>query len=76
MFGSGYWIPVVSGILDSFSCIPDFASKIFADSRFRIPPAKTSRNSESVFPYVERLSFWKQFTPFCKLSFSGGALHP
>ena len=35
----GFWIPIISGILDSLSCIPDSTCKIFPDltSRIRIP---------------------------------------
>ena len=53
----GYWIPIVSGILDSFSCIPDSkaqdsgsTSKVFLE----IPQAKMSQIPESVFPYIGR----------------------
>ena len=33
----GFRIPIVSGILDSYSCIPDSTSKNFQDSGIRIP---------------------------------------
>ena len=53
----GYWIPIVSGILDPFSCIPDSkaqdsgsTSKVFLE----IPQAKMSQIPESVFPYIGR----------------------
>ena len=33
----GFWIPIVSGIPDSLSCIPSSVNKIFPDSGIRIP---------------------------------------
>ena len=33
----GFWVPIFSGIPDSFSCIPDSTSKIFLDSGTKIP---------------------------------------
>ena len=45
----GFWIPIVSGIPDSLSCIPN--SKVH-DSRFRIPKAEISRIPESGFAYL------------------------
>ena len=33
----GFWIPIVSGIQDSLSCIPDSTTKVFPNSRMRIP---------------------------------------
>ena len=45
----GFWIPIVSGIPDSLSCIPD--SKV-QDFRFRISKAEISRIPESGFAYL------------------------
>ena len=41
-----FWLPLVRGILDSLSCIPDFKAEV-PDSRSKIFP-------ESVFPYIGR----------------------
>ena len=56
----GFWIPVVSGILDSLSCIPDSKDQ---DSGFHkqkflgfwILQAKISQIPESGFPYTGRI---------------------
>ena len=55
--GTGFWIPIVSGISDSLSCIPipkpripDSIGKIFLDSRF-------SQIPESVCPCMGRIMY-------------------
>ena len=56
----GFWIPVVSGILDSLSCFPDSKDQ---DSGFHkqkflgfwILQAKISQIPESGFPYTGRI---------------------
>ena len=57
----GFQIPIVSGIPDSYICIPDskaqdsgFHQQKFP--RFRIPHAKISRIKEPGFPYM-----WRNF---------------
>ena len=47
-----FWIPVVSGIMDSLSCIPDSTSKIFAEKKYWISQAKNFRILEIRFPYI------------------------
>ena len=56
----GFWIRIVSGILDSYTCIPNskaqdsgFHKQKFP--RFWIPNAKISRISESGFLYMGRV---------------------
>ena len=45
----GFRIPIVSGILDFYGCIPDSKAQ-----GFRIPQAKFSKIAESGFPYMGR----------------------
>ena len=46
----GFRIPIVSGILDFYGCIPDSKAQ-----GFRIPQAKFSKIAESGFPYMGRI---------------------
>ena len=57
----GFWIPIVSGTLDSLSGIPESKAKDFWFHKqnfpgFRILQAKRSQIPESGFPYMERLA--------------------
>ena len=57
----GFWITIVSGTLDSLSCIPDCKSQGFRFHKqnvpeFRILQANIFQIPESWFPYVERLA--------------------
>ena len=59
----GSQIPIVSGILDSYSCIPDSKAQDSGFHRqkissFRILHAKISRIPESGFPYIGRKSIY------------------
>ena len=53
----GIWIPIVSGIPDSLSCMPEFQSP-----GLRISKAKTSRIPESGFPYLGRHLYFTWMT--------------
>ena len=57
----GFWITIVSGTLDSLSCIPDCKSQGFRFHKqnvpeFRILQANIFQIPESWFPYMERLA--------------------
>jgi len=55
----GFWIPIVSGIPDSLSCIPDSKAQESGlhkqnFPRFRIPQVKISQIPELKIPYSGR----------------------
>ena len=56
----GFLIPIVNGIPDSLNCIPDFPKPKIPDST-----SKNSRNPESRFPYIGRVT-WSDIRPNLK----------
>ena len=49
-----FYIPIVSGIPDSLSCIPDSKAQDSGFARLWIPQAKISRITESELSYMGR----------------------